>query len=57
MTIKEIYQRIDVIQKQLTLIHEYYEHFEERLGKKGVQEYIDKCLDELVELYKLKENE
>ena len=57
MTKKEIYQRIDVIQKQLTLIHLYYEDFEEELGKSGVQTYIDKCLDELLELYKLKDDE
>ena len=57
MTKKEIYQRIDVIQKQLTLIHLYYEDFEKELGKSGVQTYIDKCLDELLELYKLKDDE
>lgn len=57
MTEKEIRQRIDLLEKQLTLLHLYPEHFEEQLGKQGVQEFIDSRLDQLLELSKLLNNE
>ena len=57
MTEKEIRQRIDLLEKQLTLLHLYPEHFEEQLGKQGVQEFIDSRLDQLLELSKLLKNE
>ncbi len=57
MTEKEIKQRIDLLEKQLTLLHLYPEHFEEQLGKEGVQAFIDSRLDGLLELSKLLDNE
>ena len=57
MTEKEIYQKINLIHQQLTLINKYHHHFEERLGKEGLEEYINSRLDELSKMYKLINNE
>lgn len=36
-----------VLYQQLTLINNYYEHFEKMLGNKGVQNYTDSILDKI----------
>lgn len=47
MTRKERLQRISILKQQLTLIQLLADEFEEKLGKKGVQDRIDEILDEL----------
>ncbi len=41
------------LKQQLTLIHLYTDDFLERLGKKGLEHYIDEILDEMNYLDKL----
>ncbi len=41
MTSKEIKQRQKILEQQLTLINFYTEEFLERLGKKGLEHYIN----------------
>lgn len=53
MTKKEIRQRQKVLKQQLILINLYTEEFLERLGKKGLEHYIDEILDEMNYLDKL----
>ena len=47
MTSKEIKQRQKILEQQLTLINFYTEEFLERLGKKGLEHYINEILDEM----------
>jgi hypothetical protein len=54
MTEKEIDQLIDLTKKQLTLLNLYPEHFEERLGNKGVEDYVNERLDRLIRLQNLR---
>jgi len=53
MTKKEIEQRQKILNQQLTLINLYTDEFLERLGKKGLEHYIDEILDEMNYLDKL----
>ena len=53
MTRKERLQRISILKQQLTLIQLLADEFEEKLGKKGVQERIDEILDELSHHFKM----
>jgi len=45
--IKDLENQIMVLYQQLTLINNYYEHFEKMLGNKGVQNYTDSILDKI----------
>ena len=47
MKIKDLENQIMVLYQQLTLINNYYEHFEKMLGNKGVQNYTDSILDKI----------
>ncbi|MFK7983235.1 MAG: hypothetical protein AB8G86_24860 [Saprospiraceae bacterium] len=47
MTEKEIKQRQRNLEQQLTLINLYTEEFLERLGKKGLEHYVNEILDEI----------
>ncbi len=47
MTSKEIKQRQKILEQQLTLINLYTEEFLERLGRKGLEHYINEILDEM----------
>lgn len=47
MTEKQIKQRQKILEQQLILIHHYQEEFLERLGKKGLEHYINEILDEI----------
>ena len=47
MKIKDLENQIKVLFQQLTLINNYYEHFENILGHKGVEEYTDDILDKI----------
>ena len=60
MTKKEIAQRQKLLKQQLKLINLYTDDFLERLGKKGLERYIDEILDEmnyLNQLSKKKKND
>lgn len=52
MTEKEILQQIDLIRKQLTLLNLYPTEFENELGAKGVELFINERLDKLIYLQK-----
>jgi hypothetical protein len=54
MTAKEIDQRYKLLKDQLTVVTRFDEDFKKRLGKRGYQIYIDKILDEMLNLRKLK---
>jgi hypothetical protein len=56
MTAKEIDQRYKLLKDQLTVVTRFDEDFKKRLGKRGYQIYIDKILDEMLNLRKLKNN-
>lgn len=47
MTDKERKQRIKLLKDQLTLINRYTEEFLQRLGKKGVEHFVNEILDEI----------
>ncbi|MEM6320632.1 MAG: hypothetical protein AAF960_23385 [Bacteroidota bacterium] len=47
MTKRDIELRQEVLKQQLTLINLYSDDFLERLGKKGLEHYIDEILDEM----------
>lgn len=47
MTSKEIKQRQKILEQQLTLINLYTKEFLDRLGKKGLEHYINEILDEM----------
>ena len=57
MSKKQILQRIDLIEKQLTILTLYKKEFLERLGRQGVENSVNNRLDELSKLYKLIDNE
>ena len=46
LTLKEARQRLDTIEKQLTLTVIYEKDFLEKLGYKGLEELRNKILDE-----------
>lgn len=48
MTSKERKQRVAVLKQQLTLINLYPEDFIERLGKRGLEFFINEILDEIL---------
>lgn len=48
----EIIQQIDLIKKQLTLLHLYPKYFEKELGIIGVEQFINERLDRLIYLQK-----
>lgn len=47
MTKKQIQDRLNILEQQLTLINLYTDHFLERLGKKGLEHFINEILDEM----------
>ena len=47
MTNKERKQRLKVLKDQLTLINLYTDEFLERLGRRGLEQYINEILDEM----------
>jgi len=47
MTAKEIKQRQKILEQQLTIINLYTEEFLIRLGKKGLEHFINEILDEM----------
>lgn len=53
MTKREIELRQKLLRQQLTLINLYTREFLERLGKRGLEHYIDEILDEMNYLDKL----
>ena len=53
MTKREIKQRQKILKQQLILINLYVDDFLERLGKKGLEHYIDEISDEMNYLDKL----
>ena len=57
MSKKQILQRIDLIEKQLTILTLYKKEFLEHLGRQGVENFVNNRLDELSKLYKLIDNE
>ena len=44
---KQRQKRIKVLKDQLTLVNLYPEHFLERLGKRGLEQYVNEILDEM----------
>ena len=48
MTKRELQNQLKLLEQQLTLAIKYTEHFEKVLGKKGVQNFIDKVLDKII---------
>ena len=48
MTLKERRQRVVILKQQLTLLQQYRNHFEDILGKNGVENTVDEILDEIL---------
>jgi hypothetical protein len=57
MNRKKILQRIDLLEKQLTILMLYEQEFMKKLGSKGIEDFINLRLEELSNLYKLINNE
>ena len=57
MTRKEAQLRLNLVKQQLTLINLYKSDFENRLGKKGVEDLINSRLDEFIALTKFLKDE
>ncbi len=47
MTNKQIEKRLKILEQQLTLINLYTEDFLDRLGRKGLEHFINEILDEM----------
>jgi len=47
MTNRQRKQRIKVLKDQLALINLYTDDFLERLGKRGLEQYVNEILDEI----------
>ena len=47
MTNKQRLKRIKVLKDQLTLINLYPDYFLERLGRRGLEHFINEILDEM----------
>lgn len=56
MTEKEIRQRLAILNQQLDIINLYPEDFIKREGEKGLQERINRILDEKIYLTKRLKN-
>ena len=54
MSLKILNQQLQNLEKILTLINIEREDFEKRIGKKATQDLIDKTLDRIIFLNKLK---
>ena len=54
MSLKILNQQLPNLEKILTLINIEREDFEKRIGKKATQDLIDKTLDRIIFLNKLK---
>ncbi len=54
MSEKQIEQREKLLKDQLTIINWFEPEFKKRLGEQGLQSYIDRILDEILHLRKLK---
>jgi len=47
---KQLRQKLAIIYQQIELLRRYPEEFEKALGKKGIEEWLDKTLDEANEI-------
>ena len=50
MTKKQLKNRLKILFQQLELMNIYPDNFQDKLGKRGIQNYIDDILDEINEI-------
>ena len=55
MTKKQLKNRLKILFQQLELMNLYPDNFQDNLGKRGIQNYIDDILDEINEISDLLE--